>query len=92
MLIKQLGAENGIGETILRDIKTTGEYIKKQRSGDHIKKKIRGKQKIRGSDDFDKFLKNQFFHRLATDRTEWNRLREVSARKQGQGKTNSKEV
>lgn len=44
----------------------------------------RGRQGIRWRDDFKSFLKNPLFHRIAVDRSEWNRLREAFARRQGQ--------
>ncbi len=40
------------------------------------------KQKTRWSDDINKTLKHKMFHRIAADRTEWDRLREAFAQNQ----------
>ena len=43
-------------------------------------KRNRGRQKIRWTDDFNKMLENKMFHRVATDRVEWQRLRAAFSR------------
>ena len=45
-------------------------------------KRRRGRQKIRWRDDFDDFLRNNLYHRVAMDRREWERLREAFAQRQ----------
>jgi hypothetical protein len=46
-------------------------------------KRRKGKPKRNWQDDINKFLRHKTFHRIAWDRSEWNRLREAYAQKQG---------
>ena len=39
----------------------------------------RGRQPTRWADDFTKYLHKKTYHRMATDRTEWERLQETFA-------------
>ncbi len=40
------------------------------------------KQRVRWTDDINKFLRHKLYHRIAADRTEWARLRQAFAQKQ----------
>ncbi len=42
-----------------------------------------GKQRVRWTDDINKFLRHKLYHRIAANWTEWARLREAFAQKQG---------
>ena len=46
-------------------------------------KRKRGGQKRNWEDDINNFLQHKLYHRVAWDRSEWNRLREAFAQKQG---------
>jgi len=46
------------------------------------KKRKKGGQKRNWSDDINKFLRHNLYHRVAWDRSEWIRLREAFAQKQ----------
>jgi len=47
------------------------------------KKRRKGRQKIRWSDDINALLQHKMFHRIAQDRFEWDRLQEAYAQDQG---------
>ena len=44
-----------------------------------LRRRRKGRPKTRWSDNFSKFLGNKWFHRVAQDRTECDRLREAYA-------------